>query len=429
LFLICVIVLTALATGSNYEPIGDIDGESLISKAYIFQNVCLDIENNRPTIVFYADPEDDIPPISNGPIASLGGRAIAYLRNAEKPFSKDTIFDPDTLVLYSSQGNSISQLLLDTLYGAYWGLYQAGLVNNKTGEIRNPDTIALGEVGRPSLHNAVAKGVISNQNPSVYRTLVGRCYSKVIVGNAGYRALASIKGVSGMRKPEDVKETFNLFRTMLREKSKSAGDEDYGDSHVLVSHRMQDHRIANCFDIIEAVGKIADAAQIAFLSQLPFFGRVQMIKASSVFVTSHSEDMLYASFLDPRATVVEIIPYGCTDDTWERFCKIYGIKYLKWQNTDRSKTKFKPGILTRLGIDPDVKKKILEADHFDPETQTAAAAAYWDDQDTTANVDEVIKMIKDILPEKKAQEPAKEENGEEKEENEVKMEKDTHEDL
>jgi len=264
-----------------------------------------------------------------------------------------------------------------------------------TGLVNNPDNISVVEVGRSNDYTKVAQGSITSKAPAPLRYLKGVVFSRVVVGAAGHHLLAHAKNSPNSVEPDP--KLLALYRTFF---VKVAGikDEDFDNRRIVVSQRFTSLKLMNTENLVSALSEVS-SCQVAFLNQLPIKSQVDLVGNSGCFISLHSDDMAYMLFLRPDTIVVELFSYGVTSDVYKKLAEICGLKYDSWHNTNREKARFNAKILDKYPLTEEQKKQIIDADKYDS-SLPSGALAYWENQDTFVDIDAVVKIVKDIIPEK-----------------------------
>ena len=389
------------------------DPEDLSMRNCILHNVVLASENGQPIMLFYARDGQETPLLGankdadRGRIVEIAPHMFASVKIVRSALPDDIEPVQDTAVLMTGQSNGFAQFVFDTLYSIYWMLGKTGDIDPTTGLVRNPDAVTIVEVGRPNDYTKITQGSISGKSPAPLRYLKGVLYSRVVVGPAGHLVLSYVKGSKKTVEPE--KDLFEAYRSFFI-KVAQVKEEDFIESRIIVSQRFTNLKLLNGEDLVSELSYLG-SVQVAFLSQLPIKSQIDLVSGCGVFLSMHCDDMAYMLFLRSGTSVVEMFPYGVESDVYKKLAALCGLKYYAWHNTDRSKAVFDKKILEKYPLTDEQKKKIIDAEKYDA-SLPSGALAYWENQDTKVNLDEVVAIVKDIVPPKPAEdkeEPEKEE--------------------
>jgi len=381
------------------------NADNLAMRNCILRDVVLASEKGHPTILFYAREDQDTPLLpadkeaGKGRIVEMAPRMYASVKVVRSAIPENLEPVPSTAVLMSAQGNSLTQFLFDTLFGVYWMLTRTGDIAEKKPLVNDPDGVTIVEVGRSNEYANIVQGSLSTMPPVPLRKLKGVHYSRIVVGPAGHQMTAHVKGTNKYSPVE--RDLVELYRSFFL-KVAMVKDEDYDPLRVIVSHRFTSKKIVNGGELFSGANEIGNC-QVAFLSQLPIKSQIELVAGSRVFISTHSEDMVYMLFLRPDSSIIEVMPYGIESDINKKIAELCGLNYHVWQNTDRSRAQFDAKILDTFPLTEEQKKTIIEADKYDP-SLPSGALTYWETQDTKVNVEEIKTILTGILPPKDQQE-------------------------
>jgi len=373
--------------------------EDLAMRNCILRDVVIASEKGQPIFLFYAREGQETPLLSKdsdkGHIVEMAPRQYASVKIVHSALPEDLEPMTETAVIMTAQSNNFAQFVFDTFYSMYWMLSRTGDINQTSGLVNDPNAISIVEVGRPNDYTKIAQGSITMKAVAPLRYLKGVLYSRVVVGPAGHQILAHVKGNSKTVEPDAklLEQYRNFFLKVAKIK-----EEDFEETRIVVSQRFTNQKLLNTEDFLSGLAKIGNV-QVAFLSQLPIKSQIDIVGNSGVFISTHSDDLAYMLFLRSNAIVMELFPFGLKTDLYKKLAELFGLRYMAWYNTDRSKTVFDPKILDKYPLTAEQKKAITDADHYDA-SMPSGALAYWENQDTTVAIDDVVNILQPNLPPK-----------------------------
>jgi len=375
--------------------------ENLAMRNCILHDVVIASEHAQPLILFYAREGQETPLLSadkdakKGRVVEIAPRMYASVKVVNQPLPDDVEPMKDTAVIMTAQSNGFSQFLFDTFYSMYWMLSKTGDLNMTSGLVNNMSNITIVEVGRSNDYTKVAQGSLSLKAPAPLRYLKGVIFSNVVAGPAGHQLLSYAKGLPNTVEPD--KKLLDLYRTFFI-KVAEVKDEEFEVARVVISQRFSSHKLLNTEDLLTEMSKVG-SVQVAFLDHLPIKSQVDLVGNSGLFVSIHSDDMAYMLFMRVNTIIVELFPYGIKSDLYKKLAEICGVQYYSWHSTDRSLSRFDAKILDKYPLTAEQKKKIIDSEKYDP-SLPSGALAYWENQDTNVDINAVVKIVQDILPEK-----------------------------
>jgi len=394
---------------SSFECVGyDKDHpDDLSMRNCILRDVIVASEKGQPVMLFYAREGQDTPLLSadkktgKGRIVEIAPRIYASVKVLHEAIPENLVPVEHTAVLMSAQGNNLKQFLYDTFFGIYWMLTRTGDIDKKKPLVTNPSAVTVIEVGRSNELTGIVHQSISAEPAVPLRKVVGVLFSRVVAGPAGHLMLRHIKKPNSPVLPEEVQ----LYRSFFLKVAK-VNDKDFEKTRIVLSHRFNNKRVINTEELYTAMNKIG-SGQVAFLSQLSINSQIEIVSNSNVFVSTHSEDMVYILFIRTGKTVVEIMPYGIDSDESKKLADLCGVKYIKLANKDRSRAEFNEKVLDTFPLTAEQKKSIIEAEKYDP-SMPYGALTYWESQDTKVDIEAFSNAVRGLIPPKDKQ--ADEEN-------------------
>ncbi|KAJ3073274.1 hypothetical protein HDU98_001892 [Podochytrium sp. JEL0797] len=149
-------------------------------------------------------------------------------------------------------------------------------------------------------------------------------------------------------------------------------------------------QILNEDQVIQTLQSLPIRLSIHKFHDMSLLEQVRIVDKTDIFITMHGAAMTHILFLKPNAYVIELFPYAFKKVIYQNIASILGVRYLHWQNTHLSLTRFNWESVERNRVTDMPQERVtkLPIDWYNMDSKN-----YWRNQDTTVAVEELKHVV------------------------------------